>query len=213
MAEAMATGSAETQAGRNARRRAESRSRLLNAARRLFVERGYHATRPADIARAAGVATGTFYLYFADKRDVFLAFVDEAAGEVQSELTARMEGLGGFEARLYAALDAILDYSRSNPGVLRAAFADTAIIAPDEAATPTLRDRLAGVLAAGLRNGMSRGEMHDDYDPDLIAYAVVGMLQQACARWLETGGDRDPLLRNLTSFCSRALLRYPKETR
>jgi AcrR family transcriptional regulator len=42
--------------------------RLRLAARELFVEVGYHETRPQNIARLAGVANGTFYLHFADKQ-------------------------------------------------------------------------------------------------------------------------------------------------
>ncbi len=64
------------------RRRQESNRKLLDAARRLFVDNGYDATRPQDIARAAGVANGTFYLHFQDKEAVFLAFAEQAQDEL-----------------------------------------------------------------------------------------------------------------------------------
>ncbi len=60
--------------GRRARRKAETRRRLLSAARELFASGGYDATRPQDIARAADLATGTFYVHFAVKMEDFLAF-------------------------------------------------------------------------------------------------------------------------------------------
>ncbi len=63
---------------RPARRKPESLAKVKKAARKLFVERGYHATRPQDIAREAGLGHGTFYLHYEDKRACFLAFVDEA---------------------------------------------------------------------------------------------------------------------------------------
>jgi AcrR family transcriptional regulator len=192
--------------GRQARRRAESRRRLLEAARRLFVERGYHATRPADIAREADVANGTFYLHFADKSDAFRAFVDEAASEVQTALGARLEGVRGFEARLRASLDGILDWVGRHPGALRTAFTDPAVIAPDAPRTPTLRDRLAEQMARGLRQGMERGELRDDFDPELIAYGIVGFAEQAISQGSRGGVDREALLANVTTFCARALL-------
>jgi AcrR family transcriptional regulator len=170
---------ASAENGRQARRRAESRRRLLAAARGLFVERGYHATRPADIAREADVATGTFYLHFADKSDVFRAFVDQAASEVQAHLGARLEGVRGFEARLWASLDGILDWADGHPGALRTAFSDPAVIAPDGPRTPTLRDRLAEQMARGLRQGVLQGELRDDFDPELIACGIVGFVEQA----------------------------------
>ena len=67
----------ESLPGRRERRKADTRRRLLAAARVLFVEKGYDATRPQDIAQAADVAAGTFYVHFAHKRDAFLAFTEE----------------------------------------------------------------------------------------------------------------------------------------
>ena len=58
-------------------RRAERRTALLAAARDVFAERGYAAATVDDVVARAGVARGTFYLYFKDKRDVFRALVDE----------------------------------------------------------------------------------------------------------------------------------------
>src|SRR5215831_14210053 len=69
-----------------ARRKPESLARLKQAARKLFVERGYDATRPQDIAREAGLGHGTFYLHYADKRACFLSFVEDARAELDVRL-------------------------------------------------------------------------------------------------------------------------------
>src|ERR1700743_1673287 len=74
---------------RPARRKPESLAKLKRAARKLFVERGYHATRPQDIAREAGLGHGTFYLHYPDKRACFLAFVDDAREELDEYLRER----------------------------------------------------------------------------------------------------------------------------
>src|SRR5256885_16281834 len=71
------------------RRKPESLAKLKKAARKLFVERGYHATRPQDIAREAGLGHGTFYLHYPDKRACFLAFVEDARGELDEYLRER----------------------------------------------------------------------------------------------------------------------------
>src|SRR5215813_4569061 len=79
--------------GRSVRRKPESLAKIKKAARKLFVERGYHATRPQDIARDAGLGHGTFYLHYPDKRACFLAFVDDAREELDTHLViARTEG-------------------------------------------------------------------------------------------------------------------------
>jgi AcrR family transcriptional regulator len=56
--------------------RAERRQQILLHARDVFAKRGYHAAKIEDIVLAAGVARGTFYLYFDDKRAIFEEIVD-----------------------------------------------------------------------------------------------------------------------------------------
>src|SRR5437764_15224371 len=55
--------------------RDERRAQLVSAARDVFGQKGYHAATVDDITRAAGVAKGTFYLYFEEKREVYYALV------------------------------------------------------------------------------------------------------------------------------------------
>jgi len=200
-------GQGPAEGGRRERRKAETRRRLLAAARRLFVSRGFDATRPQDIAREADVAAGTFYIHFSDKRDAFLAVTEEAAVELMECVRTRGRGLEGasFDARLYASLEALCEYSDANPGVLRATFADESVIASGADRGARLRDRLAHNLAQGLRHGMLRGELLRDYDPLLVAYSIVGLVQGALGYGAQGGLDRRALLENVTRFCSRAL--------
>src|SRR5258708_29569637 len=54
----------------------ERRQQILNEARDVFARRGYHNAKIDDIVAAAGIARGTFYLYFQDKRTIFEEIVD-----------------------------------------------------------------------------------------------------------------------------------------
>ena len=186
-------------------RKARTRRQLLDAARSLFVKRGYDATRPQDIARAAAVATGTFYLHFDDKRDAFLAFTDEAAAELMECVRAHATA-GDFAGRLRQFLEAILEYSERHPGVLPAAFADASVIAAGASEGACLRDRLALSLAQSLREGIQRGDLRGDYDPAVIAHAIVGLVQQGLRYGTHAGIERGPLLEDLVRFCARALV-------
>ena len=73
---------------REVRETRDKRQAILGAARDLFAERGYDETTIAEIARAAGVAVGTVYLYFSNKHeiqiDVCLALKTEIAGVIRS---------------------------------------------------------------------------------------------------------------------------------
>jgi TetR/AcrR family fatty acid metabolism transcriptional regulator len=51
------------------------RTQILDAASRVFSERGYHRTTVRDVARAAGIADGTIYLYFSSKQELLLALI------------------------------------------------------------------------------------------------------------------------------------------
>jgi len=55
------------------KRSEETRQRILEAGRKLLCEEGYHATSSKKIAKEAGVSVGSFYSYFRDKKDLFLA--------------------------------------------------------------------------------------------------------------------------------------------
>jgi AcrR family transcriptional regulator len=62
--------------------KAARRQQLLSHARDVFAKRGYHAAKIDDIVTAAGVARGTFYLYFEDKRAIFEELIDRVLARI-----------------------------------------------------------------------------------------------------------------------------------
>lgn len=194
-----------TSIGLAERRKAESRQRLLQAARRLFTEHGYHATRPQDIARAAGVGHGTFYLHFADKQACFLAFANEASAELASFVRQRLTGAEDIDARVRGVLRGVLDYADRNPGVLKAAITDLSMITPEAAPGSTLADRWAADWAEEIRAGIAKGNVRDDYNPLVIGHAIVGLLSAGIRCGARTGVSRKALIDNLARFLVSAL--------
>lgn len=187
------------------RRKAESRQRLLAAARQLFIERGYHETRPQDITRAADLGHGTFYLHFADKRECFVAFAEAARAELRAFVEARVAGIEGVEPQFRAILDALLDYAEQNPGALKAAMTDLSVISSNGAESESVVDRWAVAWAARVRQGAEVGAFHDDYHPEVAGRAIVGLIRGA------TGSGRRQIPRaelidTVTRFLVRALV-------
>src|SRR5271166_1741525 len=113
---------------RSPRRKPERLAKIKKAARKLFVERGYHATRPQDIAREAGLGHGTFYLHYPDKKACFLAFVDDAREELHEFMLRRQPAERTLENTIAANLKGIYEYSAEHPGVLAAAMTDELVI-------------------------------------------------------------------------------------
>jgi AcrR family transcriptional regulator len=190
---------------RNGRRKPESLARLKQAARRLFVERGYDATRPQDIAREAGLGHGTFYLHYPDKRACFLSFVEDARLELDDHLRARRAVDASLEQLIATTLTAICEYADRHPGVLRAAMTDARVIDADGVEAQPLLMQWGLEWADMVRSVAKEGNACKSYDADIIGQAIVGALHQASRESHRSGRSRDELVTNLTAFLTRAL--------
>ncbi len=83
-----------TKESRRERKKRETRERIVEAATRLFSERGFDAPTVDDIAAAADVAKGTIYNYFDSKEAILFEFLHEIEGQVQAELGRFAEASG-----------------------------------------------------------------------------------------------------------------------
>ena len=96
-----------------AQRRATTRRALLDAARSLFAEKGYHGTAAEEIVRRAGLTRGALYHHFEDKKDLFRAVVDEMEGEIDEEIEAAERAQSSLPEAVMAGyrafVDAVLD--------------------------------------------------------------------------------------------------------
>jgi AcrR family transcriptional regulator len=96
-----------------AERTAATRRALLDAARSLFAERGYHGTAAEEIVRRAGLTRGALYHHFEDKKDLFRVVVDEMEGEIDEEIEAAERAQPGLPEAVMAGyrafIDAVLD--------------------------------------------------------------------------------------------------------
>jgi len=191
---------------RPARRRPESLAKLKRAARKLFVERGYHATRPQDIAREAGLGHGTFYLHYDDKRACFLAFVEDARVELQHYVDSRVAATdGSLEHTIAASLNAIYDYSESHPGVLGAAMTDEAVIDAEGVQATPLLIRWGCDWARHVQRSMDEGTAVGIYDAEIVGQAILGAIHQTGSEGSRSGRRRQDVIDNLTRFLVRAL--------
>jgi len=178
----------------------------MRAARTLFVEKGYHDTRPQDIARLAGVGHGTFYLHFADKRDCFMAFVDQAGEELDQEIFKETEGITDFREQIRAILVAILKYSHKNEGVLLSAMLDTEVIARDrDHARESIMERWGRQWAKRLFIHAKTGVVDSSYDFDIIGSSLGGLIREAALSAARHGRSQSEMIENLTEFIVRGL--------
>lgn len=175
--------------------------RLRQAARELFVDLGYHETRPQDIAKRAGVASGTFYLHFADKQQAFLDFAEQAQNELLGLMSVRLQSVSGSRARWRATCGAIIDFGEENPGLLPAAFIDPVFVAPNDDNAWRMYDRLGHLVSVTLKNEVRV----EQFDYELISHGLCGLLRHAIIYASRRDLDRNKMIEDLSRFIDRGL--------
>ncbi len=166
---------------RQDRRRARTRSRLLAAAKRLLATKGLHATKITDIAAAADVGTGTFYLYFPTKDALFADLVRETALAAKEAMDAAKAEHADVRERARAGCETFFRFAAENRDVFKILFGHSAEF--DELLREVHRIFIADIEAdfsAGVAVGAFR-----DLPPAFAAQAIVGMLTQVTSWWID----------------------------
>ncbi|MAG31815.1 MAG: hypothetical protein CL908_13085 [Deltaproteobacteria bacterium] len=174
-----ATGAESSSArGSRARQRADTREKIFEIALREFREVGFAAAQIDRIAKAAGVARGTFYFHFPTKDDVLLEF----ARRINARVARRVVSIGESRPDLWELLtranDAILDeHSRvGETGLLGDLFA-LYVRRPHDLHDPSHNlPMLTDELAGSLRAAEERGELHSSMTPEQIALVFMTSL-------------------------------------
>jgi AcrR family transcriptional regulator len=166
----------------------DTRRRLLDAAERVFGDLGYHEASVVKLAEVAGVAAGTFYLYFDSKKAVFDELVRDLNRRVRH---AMKEGSSKGSTRLETEVlgfEAYFRFTAEHPAIYR-------IIRQAEFVSPEMLryhyDRLSRGYIEALRAAVESGEI-GALDPEVAAYALMGMGEMIGMRWI-LWGDRKPL--------------------
>jgi AcrR family transcriptional regulator len=164
-----------------------TRARLLETAEEVFSELGYHEASIVKITEAAGVAQGTFYLYFSGKAEIFDELVRDLNRRVRRAMS---EAAGQGETRIAAELlgfHAFFRFTADHPALYR-------IIRQAEFVSPsTLQyhyDRLREGYVAALRRAMDVGEIAQR-DPEVLAWALMGIGELIGMRYILWAGRTD----------------------
>ena len=164
-----------------------TRRRLLEAAERIFAELGYHDASIVKITEAAGVGQGTFYLYFASKKEIFDELVLDLNRRVRHAMTEASAGAGTRAEREVLGFTAFFRFTAEHPALYR-------IIRQAEFVSPeTLHlhyDRLTEGYVVGLREAMERGEVAEG-DPEVLAWALMGIGELVGMRWILWAGSAE----------------------
>lgn len=187
------------------------RTRLLQAAVELGTERGLASLTLADIVGRAGVARSTFYEYFADKEQCFLAAFDYAADRVLTRVLAvEPPPPGEIDAVVHGYVARLLDLCLEEPGLVRLVAADAEALGPEAGKHQrATRDRLAAGLVT-LREYLRTGDAGLAPISHVRALAIVGAITEVLQHTFYAAGiEALPALEPELAAIVLALLEAP----
>lgn len=158
----------------------EKRTRILKAARRVFLQRGFDAATMDEIAQRAGIAKGTLYLYFQDKVDLYAAQIEDRITDLTQTLSAIAAAEKPPIEKLTAIVHANLDYiARQYPGSYfildtRAGQNPEVLKVIRQRIRPRLVETI-GVIARVLQQGIDR-RVFRTIDPFTVAAQIFSVV-------------------------------------
>jgi len=161
------------------------REAILNAAIRVFARRGFHQSPVSEIAREAGVADGTIYLYFKNKDDLLIAIFEDKMAEVIDGLR---EALGKHEtpsAKLNCFINFHLGRMAKNRELAEILQVELRLSSKFmKEYVPVRLTEYLDIIASVIEEGQAKGEFRADLNPGVLKWAVFGALDELAMHWV-----------------------------
>ncbi len=145
--------------------------KICRAAEMLFHTRGYNATTVFDIVTEAGVANGTFYLYFEDKYSIFRRLLLEYSHRIRSTIAIATEGLTDRREKERIGIQTFIKYVRDNPQSYTIIWQSLQI---DKKLFIDYYSNFAAHYITRLKTAEEDGQLKP-YDPLTTAYFLMGV--------------------------------------
>jgi TetR/AcrR family fatty acid metabolism transcriptional regulator len=162
----------------------DKRERILAAAERVFARRGFFAARVSEIAKDAGVADGTIYLYFKSKDDLLISLFELRMKQVNDLLRAAIAEVQPVD-QLHTFIRAYLKLVHDEPAAAEVLTIELRQSSKfmKEYENPQFADflrMLGGIIAAG----QQRGEIDSTIPSHVAARMIFGMLDELALAWV-----------------------------
>ncbi|HID55184.1 TPA: TetR/AcrR family transcriptional regulator [Candidatus Poribacteria bacterium] len=163
----------------------EKRRRILDAALKIFVRHGFYNAKVSEIAREAGVAHGTVYLYFKSKEHLLRAIFEEQMGEALKYIKGEVSRIQGAKAKLKRLIEAQMELVKEHKELTELILIEmrqSSKFLKSEAVTLIVDyiDFIEGIL----KEGIERGEIRRNLDTTIIATTIYASFEGVVTRWL-----------------------------
>jgi AcrR family transcriptional regulator len=187
-------------------RRKERQPDLLSAAVEVFARKGYHASTVSDIIAIAGVARGTFYLYFKSKRDVFARLLTDLFRELEARVQRLDERRTPQEnlALLRTNIRSVMAFLAGRPALLRILlWQATGSDAEFDSRLSEFYRRLTERVRRSLRLGVEMGLLRP-MDIEVASLGVLGAIKEVLYR--ASLGEKLPAIEPLVDEVMRFIV-------
>ena len=166
--------------------------RILNAAVKVFARQGYYQSTISQIAKEAGVADGTIYLYFVNKDDILVQIFSYRAKKVFERFRQEVNRAGSAIDKLKSLVRIHLDEFQRDRDMAIVYQTETHQISRlAEAQIKEMSEMYRDIIAEIIENGQEEGCLRKDLYLGLVKRIIIGSVDEVINTWLHSGGRYD----------------------
>lgn len=159
--------------------------KIIQAATKVFADRGFYNAKVADVAKAAQVADGTIYLYFKNKDDLLISIFEESMDVFIAAVAKNMEGVQDPVEKLKRFICLHLELVKQNQDtaqVLQIELRQSSKFMKKYGGTK-FREYLA-IISGILNEGKEKGIFRQDLNPFIVKRAIFGAIDEMALEWI-----------------------------
>ena len=168
----------------------DKKERILTAAEMIFAEKGYFETTVSEIAKEAGVAEGTIYEYFENKKDLLYAVPEQNTIEYADFVLNHLQGIKGATNKLRKIIWCQLHYFRTHRNYTKIVTLEIRR-GPDYFKSKAYENLklYSDLILSIVREGIKDGEIAPDVSPHITRDMILGTIEHISIPWIVFGRE------------------------
>ncbi|MDD5747945.1 MAG: TetR family transcriptional regulator [Actinomycetota bacterium] len=160
------------------KRQLDRRKHVMDVASKVFAEKGYYSTTISDLAQAAGIAKGTFYWHFENKRSIMFAILEDLFHEIDETFSKVIRRAGNGLEAIIGCVEPAIELLEKHGSIYLMYFMEIG------SSDPILQEKFREIYKAvhrGTKRAIERGIEQGviaEVNPDIAAYAIMGMVER-----------------------------------
>jgi TetR/AcrR family fatty acid metabolism transcriptional regulator len=172
----------------------DKRERIMKAAVKVFARKGFYNSKVAEIAKKAGIADGTTYLYFKSKDDILISLFETQMEPIIARMHKELGKVEGAAEKLRTFAFLHLDMIERNQDLAKVLIVELRQSSKFMHEYPgTKFKEYLDVIAGIVNEGQQNGEIRNDVEPSVAKQAIFGALDDVATNWILSKARRHKL--------------------